>query len=664
MTLFNLRSASIATKFTVICSIAMALVLALVWQNWQVDQTRQKQLETIAQTNRTIDLLWQGQLLLQKHRSIGLVAKHVDPTLVPQWRETRDALNSRMLEGLATIPQTWPASTALSEKFKASFTDLIANAETLSTRGAYEKHNQMAAQLLGLVRSLSDESGLTQLPVAGAWYLMSNRNFAVPALAERLAWAQSDITQLISDGIVLPSMTADARLTLQSAQAELDVLKDGFEKGAIAGSVDMSVVQDQLSVIRSSIQSMAKVIEELAQGSMKYKPASFMQESAAVISQTHALSDLAGQGLAIAVANEHKTVSQAMALRLTIVVGAICVMALLATLVFRDLAKRISEVLQSTRHLSEGRLDYSFEQKCLDEVGQIAKALEMVRLSERAFVAQLRRTTLVLAQSGKKAGTTSANARDSAHAQAESAAHAAASVEEMAVSVQQISAHSQQAESLANQVEAAASDGRQGISGVVRSMETIGKASTSLTGSIQQLGNNSEAIVGIVKTIQDIASQTNLLALNAAIEAARAGEQGRGFAVVADEVRKLAEKTAMSTTEIAEIVKRIRGDTGEAVDEVANWADLIEDGLSNSGKASELIEAIASHAEQSKVAVREINRAIAEQSVASSHVSDKMESIASGSEQSERSAEQLDEIVAELNNIGTEINQQLKRYVI
>lgn len=664
MAFLNLQSTSIATKFSVICSIAMLLVLALVWQNWRVDQARQTQLQTIAQTSKSIDALLEGLELLQQHRSIGLVAKHVDNSLTAQWRSIREALGLKMQEAMQAVPPEWSASSEASRQLQSDFLDVINNAESLSTRGAYEKHNQLAGQILGLIRSLSDESGLTQLPVVGAWYLMSNRNFSVPALAERLAWAQADITQLVSDGIVLPSMTADARLTLQAANIELDAIRDGFEKGAKAGSVDMADVDTQLAQTRESIQFMSRVLDDLAQGSMKYKPSTFLQDTLSVITQSHALAGLAGQGLATAVANEQGKVFNGMVLRMAIVSSAVLVMAVLAAVVFRDLAKRISKVLRSTRELAEGRLDRSFEQQSFDEVGQIAKSLEMVRLSERAFVAQLRRTTLVLAQSGNKAGASSATARESAHAQAESASHVAASVEEMAVSVQQIADHAQQAESLANQVEQAAEQGKLGISSVVKSMETIGEASTNLTGSIQQLGNSSESIVGIVKTIQDIASQTNLLALNAAIEAARAGEQGRGFAVVADEVRKLAEKTAHSTTEIAEIVQRIRGDTTDAVGEVSNWAELIDDGLNNSGKASELIVAISQNAEQSKVAVREINRAIAEQSVASSHVSEKMETIASRSEQGERSAKQLDEIVSELNHIGQEITQQLKRYVI
>jgi hypothetical protein len=141
----------------------------------------------------------------------------------------------------------------------------------------------------------------------------------------------------------------------------------------------------------------------------------------------------------------------------------------------------------------------------------------------------------------------------------------AAGVEELAVSINILSDNARSTDSSVRETRELASQGREASGAAVSQMANIEQAVADAAGQIEHLGEASRQISSVVSVIREVADQTNLLALNAAIEAARAGEQGRGFAVVADEVRKLAERTAASTQEISRVVDSIQSGAGEAI---------------------------------------------------------------------------------------------------
>jgi methyl-accepting chemotaxis protein len=190
--------------------------------------------------------------------------------------------------------------------------------------------------------------------------------------------------------------------------------------------------------------------------------------------------------------------------------------------------------------------------------------------------------------------------------------------------------------------------GMRGISTVVqRSAETV-----------KELGKSSQQIGEIITVIDDIADQTNLLALNAAIEAARAGEQGRGFAVVADEVRKLAERTTKATREIAEMIKRIQKDTSGAVESMEEGTRQVANGIALADKAGESLNDIVSFIQKVTTMVFEIAQASEEQSSSAGEITSNIVRItsvasetASGAEPIARTAEDLNRLTVNLENL-------------
>jgi len=194
----------------------------------------------------------------------------------------------------------------------------------------------------------------------------------------------------------------------------------------------------------------------------------------------------------------------------------------------------------------------------------------------------------------------------------------------------------------------------QTVDGISKIAEVVNKASEI----IQELGKNSQQIGDIVQVIDEIADQTNLLALNAAIEAARAGEQGRGFAVVADEVRKLAERTTKATKEIAQMIRKIQTDTKNAVESVSEGAVVVEEGKKLASKAGQSLKEIISSANEVVDLANQVASASEEQSSTAEQISKNIESIshvtnesASGIQQIARSADDLNRLTEKLSNL-------------
>jgi methyl-accepting chemotaxis protein len=214
-------------------------------------------------------------------------------------------------------------------------------------------------------------------------------------------------------------------------------------------------------------------------------------------------------------------------------------------------------------------------------------------------------------------------------------------VDRMAAAIARVSKSSQVIVLSAGQAEEAARSGAKAVDDTIQGMNGIRETVSNSARSVKELGEYSDQIGKIVETIDDIAEQTNLLALNAAIEAARAGEHGKGFAVVADEVRKLAERSARATKEITHIIKTVQTATLEAVTAMEKGAREVEDGSNLSAEAGRALKDILRAVQESNEQIHGIARAVGEMESLSTEVARSIESVSAVVEENTAATEQM-----------------------
>jgi methyl-accepting chemotaxis protein len=245
-----------------------------------------------------------------------------------------------------------------------------------------------------------------------------------------------------------------------------------------------------------------------------------------------------------------------------------------------------------------------------------------------------------------------------AQEQTSQASEVAVAVEEMTKTIMENAKNAVNAADTAKKAKDSAGQGGEVVDETIAGMKRIAEVVGKSAETVKALGRSSEQIGDIIAVIDDIADQTNLLALNAAIEAARAGEQGRGFAVVADEVRKLAERTTKATKEIAGMIKQIQGDTAGAVASMDEGTQEVENGIRLADKAGASLREIVTVSQNVTEMITQIAAASEQQSSTSEQISKNVEAIsavtgetASGTQQVARAAEDLNRLTDNLQQL-------------
>ncbi len=246
--------------------------------------------------------------------------------------------------------------------------------------------------------------------------------------------------------------------------------------------------------------------------------------------------------------------------------------------------------------------------------------------------------------------------------QSAQASEVASGVEEMTATIYENSKNAVNAVNFAKESQQVANEGGKIVEETIRGMFKITKVVQHSSETISQLGESSDKIGEIVEVIEEIADQTNLLALNAAIEAARAGEHGRGFAVVADEVRKLAERTTKATKEIAQMIRQIQNDTGGAVEAISEGNIEAEKGKKLAEKSGEYLKKIIRSSEMVVSEINQLAAATEQQSSAAEQISHNVQTISNVTQEAAQGIHQIAEETEKLNALMSELKDLIKHF--
>ncbi len=246
--------------------------------------------------------------------------------------------------------------------------------------------------------------------------------------------------------------------------------------------------------------------------------------------------------------------------------------------------------------------------------------------------------------------------------QSELAAATAAAVQELTVSINQVADNARNTEANSRQANELSMEGQTLAHTASREMGKIVDTVAAASRQVEALVTSSEEVGGIVKVIQDIADQTNLLALNAAIEAARAGEQGRGFAVVADEVRKLAERTSQATGQITGMIAAIQEETRTAVSGMRTSTALVHSGLQFADRAADSLRQINSGTRDTLDKIRDVAAATLEQGTASESIARNVEDMARMTEQGNAAMRESADAARRLDELALDLKGAAERF--
>lgn len=322
-------------------------------------------------------------------------------------------------------------------------------------------------------------------------------------------------------------------------------------------------------------------------------------------------------------------------------------------------AKALAE---SLAHLAKGDFSSPIRQNTRDELGRVAASAEQVRRDLGKIISEVNSSASELTSSAGGLSDTARRVAEASRQQSEAAALSATTVENMTSSIASVSESAEEVQRLAATNLEHTRKGNESLSELVGEMTSVESSVEEIRFSVNEFVSSTDLITTMTREVKDIAEQTNLLALNAAIEAARAGEQGRGFAVVADEVRKLAEKSAHAASEIDTVTQKL-GMQSSVVD------DSIEKGMASLRLSQDFLESVAMILAEANDSVSHVDagmetiaRSVREQKAASGDISKNMERIARMAEENDEAVRQALDESLRLDGMAGHLHDTVKRF--
>lgn len=652
---YKSKMALIAMVFLVPLIISFTLLMMTLTDGISASKKEQQGLQYIL----TVSRLYQN---LPQHRG-----------MTNAYRNGNLALESRILDKRQEIAADITAITAINSQLGQQFNSdtlwaeiqndwkgLEERAFSAPADQVFNDHSDLVGKLYDLIEHISYQSGLVLDPALNTTFIIEALVYKLPSVAENLGQARGLASGLASKG----SINLQERVRLSTLIGQINSESLAMDKilglaiaemPALTQQLDQTL-QDKATTLKSFIETINQEI--LFSDTISSNSDNVFQLGTAAIDANTKLYQILAPVLEQLLEDRIEQLNQQRMMLSLIIIVALAIALYLFAGFYKATLEMITRLVKATAQIADGDLTTKVAMVAKDETGQIIEALNKMTGNLNNVVMQLRNNAALLATASEELSSTTLQAKHNSINQQSQSEQIATAMTEMASTVKEIARN---AELLDVEVRNAQTDigtSENVIKDTVSSINKLTDGVGNAVKAIQELTQSSNEIGSVLTVITGVAEQTNLLALNAAIEAARAGEHGRGFAVVADEVRTLATRTQQSASQIQVMVGNLQQRTQQAAtimgQEKENALGMthytqsvtqsIQNMVTSMTHISDMSTQVASAAEEQGFVCEEINRNV-------THVSDLSLQNLNGSEQITVASHELAQLAAELDGI-------------
>ncbi|KIL04293.1 chemotaxis protein [Stutzerimonas stutzeri] len=602
--------------------------------------------------------------LTQQHRGLSAMLLGGNPAVTAKRAERESDVEAALAELSGALPaarQQLPSWQAIRQGWGEIRRDGLGWTQARNMRA----HTELIQAMLRFNTELADAFGLTFDPEAESYYLMAAALDEVPYLIERIGRLRGSASAALAHG----SMGDEQRVGLILLSEEI--------RGAMSAmQISLDKVIAQRPELRGTLEAASTRLREQAAGLDEVVQGMVQRGDFARVSSERFFA-MASEAIGIGYQQIRETLlpsldsllnqriakaQRVLMLNVAVSLLALLLIGYLSAGAYFSVMTSVRRLREGSGRLAAGDLTARIELDTRDELRQVAASFNEMAAAMRGLIGSIRDNSDHVADSARSLVTASGQIHVATQCQSDAASSMAAAVEQMTVGIEHIARNAGEADSLAHRSGELSRQGGEIVAAVVEEIRQIAASVSESAHTVAELGERSGQISAIVQVIGDIAAQTNLLALNAAIEAARAGEQGRGFAVVADEVRKLAERTAQSTREIGEMVAAIQQGTSGAVQGMEQGVTRVNEGVVRAQRAGEAMHGIREAANQVQGTVAEISHALREQSAASAEIAQKVSMIAQMAEENGSAVGSNHQTASRLSDLAGTLLDNVSRF--
>jgi methyl-accepting chemotaxis protein len=600
---------------------------------------------------------------IQQHRGMSAAFLNGDASFRERMMERQAAIDSQFAT-LRSVDSRLGSALKTGDKLASLERDWSALKREVTSYTApqsFERHTAIIEGLGDFITYVADSSNLILDPELDSYYLMDLMVARLPALTEGMGQSRAIGSGVAAKGSFTPQSWAQLAIRVDRIREAEKAMAYNLETAQRENAALAAKLQKAGAAATGTVASYARLINGmLEKDEVSVTAAEIFEQSTSAINDVFGLFDIIVPTLDQLLAQRIADYTSLKTLTLTVMLSVLLAMVYIFSAFYMAVLRSIAELKHAIQRMAGGDLTVQLTLETRDEIRHIADQINAMGSRFRELVGNVLRSTHQVATAAEELSAVSEQTNVGINEQLAQTDQVATAVNQMSATVQEVARSAASTSDATRNAQQESHTGHGVVRDTVTTINLLAEEIRSAAGAVRKLGDDSQEIGKVLDVIRTIAEQTNLLALNAAIEAARAGEQGRGFAVVADEVRTLAGRTQQSTQEIQAMIERLQAGARTAVHAMEASEVKTEEGVSMAARAGEALDSItrsvatiadmsaqiASAAEEQSTVAEEINRNVTQIAQVSDQNAAASTQTASSSTELARLAEELNGMVA------------------